>query len=385
MGGFLQAILQGVGKTGSEAAEGRLDAEDRKLKLLQSQLGLQELQQRLKTGAAPQFVGSHADPSGNLFNTTRDPFSGILTDRPGGKEYKPPKAKYADLKQDKEGKWWGLNTETQKMEMVPGQGEYKPAAKVSAQAKVDPIISAQIGKPPDPGKFPQGEEDPQYKLAAKKWGVQAETIKTRMASSAAEARGKAYGEYRPGAFITPEGDTVSAFYGDAIKKGYVPFAPGFQAMSRTVQIGEMQGASSKLRSAINALGPDDAFTSEAVFQLRHAAATDDPKTFALILDNAMAASLNEHQQDYLIWLQQMGERVLSLRNVAGMGQGAQDLRAAIQATLPGISSGTKEFALKRLDAVDNQVNILGSGIPKTHINTQGGKGKGTQDDPIVIP
>jgi hypothetical protein len=235
---------------------------------------------------------------------------------------------------------------------------------------VDPIIIAQIGKPPDPASFPKGDQDPAYQAKAKQWGVRAETVKERMANSSAEARGKAYGEYRPGAFITPEGETVSDFYGDAISKGYTPFAPGFQAMSRNVQIGEMQSASGKLRSAINALEPEDAFTPEAVLQLKRASATDDPKVFSAMIDNALAASLNDRQQDYLVWLQQMGERVLSLRNVAGMGAGAQDLRAAIQSTLPGLTSGTKQLALKRLDAVDNQVNILGRGIPKTNINTQ---------------
>jgi len=47
VGGFLQSVLQGIGKTGSEAAEGRLDAEDRKLKMLQSQMQLADVQRRL--------------------------------------------------------------------------------------------------------------------------------------------------------------------------------------------------------------------------------------------------------------------------------------------------------------------------------------------------
>jgi hypothetical protein len=95
---------------------------------------------------------------------------------------------------------------------------------------------------------------------------------------------------------------------------------------------------------------------------------DDHNVFTSIVNNLAASATNERQRDYLMWLQQMGERVLSLRNVGGMGQGAQDLREAIQATLPGITSGSKEFALKKLTGVDNQIRILGRGVPHTSIN-----------------
>jgi hypothetical protein len=298
------------------------------------------------------------------------PLSPEQKEKVGGLQPTSPKAKYLDLKQDASGKWWGLNAETQKMEMVPGQEGFKPAPKISAMGKVDPIITAQIGKPPDPTVYPKGEDDPIYKAKAKLWGVEAETIKTRMASAAAEARGKAYGTYRPGAYITPEGELVSSFAGPAIEKGYVPAPQGFQAMSKQAQFQEMSNASGNLRHAIEALQPGDAFSPDQVAKLNLAARAPDEGVFTAIVSNLASSTTNERQQDYLIWLQQMGERILSLRNVAGMGQGAQDLRAAIQATLPNISSGTKEFALKRLDAVDNQITLLQRGIPKVSgINT----------------
>lgn len=247
--------------------------------------------------------------------------------------------------------------------------------------KTDPIIAAQVGPYPDPARYPQGEDDPQYRVATKKWGIEAETVKNRIASAAAEARGKAYGEFRPGAFIDQQGNIQSGFWGDAIRRGLIPYQPGFQSLTRTQQIVEMQGASSKLRSAIDALQPEDAFSPTAVIQLRAAAGAGDESAFREVINNALAGTLNERQMNYLLWLQQMGERVLSLRNVAGMGQGAQDLRAAIQATLPGITSGSKQFALKRLDAVDNQINILGRGIPRTNIN-MGGPGAAPSAAPM---
>lgn len=238
--------------------------------------------------------------------------------------------------------------------------------------KVDPIIAAQIGPRPSPEAYPKGEKDPAYTMAVKKWGVDAETVKNRIASAAASARGQAYGAFRAGPYITPSGDLVTAYAGDAIKQGFVPYTAGFQAMSRTQQIAEMQGASYQLRTAINNLGEDDAFSTAQVFMLRAAAnqlnTNGNPTLFSSMISNLAASSLNEKQQDYVIWIQQMGERILSLRNVAGMGQGAQDLREAIQSTLPGFTSGTKQFAMRKLDAVDNQIRILGRGIPNPRVN-----------------
>ena len=43
MGGLLQSVLQGIGRTGADVAGGRLEAQDRQLKMLQSQMALNEL------------------------------------------------------------------------------------------------------------------------------------------------------------------------------------------------------------------------------------------------------------------------------------------------------------------------------------------------------
>jgi hypothetical protein len=66
-----------------------------------------------------------------------------------------------------------------------------------------------------------------------------------------------------------------------------------------------------------------------------------------------------------VWATQLNERALSLRNIAGMGQGAQDLRQAIKQTLASAGSGNKRIMLKQQDALDNQVAKLRHGQPKT--------------------
>ena len=386
---LLTCILGGLGRGGNEFAEARSANEQEKRQKLEQQFKMQqfkmqmeELNQRLATGKAPQYSGSYQTPTGQEVSRMRDPLTGKMSEVPGGQGRVPnppaTKAKYADLKQDAKGKWWGLNTQTQQMEQIPGQDEFKAAPKVTAGGKVNPIITAQIGKPPDASAYPKGEDDPVYKAKMKQWGVQAETVANRMA----QQRGIGYNFSKIGTWINQDGELVPATSGQALAGGFVQPAPGFQALSKQAQFQEMNNASGKLRSAIQALEPGDAFSPEQVAKLSLAAKSPDVGTFSAIVSNMASSTLNEHQQDYLIWLQQMGERILSLRNVAGMGQGAQDLRSAIQATLPNISSGTKEFALKRLDAVDNQINLLQKGIPKVSRIT-GNQGGRTQRSIVV--
>lgn len=272
------------------------------------------------------------------------------------------------------------------------------AAQISASGKgntglgkIDPIIAAQIGPPPDPSKFPQGQSDPGFQAQMKLWGVKAETVKNRMASAGAIARGQAFGLNRVGGYITPDGQLVTATGGQAIQQGMVPAAPGFNAMSKQAQFGEMNTASSKLRTAITALQPGDAFTPAAVAQMNLAMRAEDAGTLSTITNNLMASGLNERQQDYAVWLTQMAERVLSLRNIAGMGQGAEDMRRAIQATLPNVASGNKQLALKKLDAVDQQIGQLYKGIPKVSMNQGRASagvvkwGRDAQGNPVRLP
>lgn len=113
MGGFLTALLQSVGRTGNEAAEGqdiakrsRFEEEDRKLKLLQSQLGLNEVQQRMGAtqqrmteGRAPKVIATYRAPDGKMHNMMQDPMTGSISDQvaPGPGEQSALGQKQADL------------------------------------------------------------------------------------------------------------------------------------------------------------------------------------------------------------------------------------------------------------------------------------------------
>lgn len=369
------SILQGLGNFGSDIGKGAgiVSDENRQnaraqLEQLQAKMQLAEFQQRLKEFQARQQAEQQKQP-GPLRKAVEAAMKRPLTDdeaeRLFGIQPPTPKAKYSSMRYDEKGKLWGLNNETGMEEPVPSKGDFNAPKKAIASplGKVNPIVAAQIGKPPDPAKYPQGEDDPAYKGAMKLWGIEAEKISTRMAQSGAAARGAAYQLNRVGNYITPDGELVTATGGEAIKNGYVGAAPGFQAMSKQAQFGEIKSASTKLRDSITALQPGDAFSAPQVIQMLRAMQAPDQGSLSATVNNLMASGLNDRQQDYVIWLSQMAERILSIRSIAGMGQGAEDLRRAIQATIPNVASGSKEFALKRLDAVDNQITQLYRGIP----------------------
>lgn len=411
--------MQGGGRAGGDFAEGKQANLDQQTKMQQWKLQSQEIQQRLgmeqtkeKTELAPQVVHTYRGSDGKMHNLVRNPLDGKITDQAveGATQMSPDQQKLTDAQQalgrdltpDEKAILVGVASKPsgaqESIKMVngvpvgierggkiitPGGPGWTPQDdttfkqsveayhKATAQksgSKVNPIISAQIGKPPDASVYPGGEDDPVYKAKMKRWGIEAETITNRMA----QQRGISYNMSRPGAYVTPEGELVTATASQAMQSGYIPATPAFNAMSKNAQFNEMQGASGKLRDAVGALEPGDAFNAQQVAQLNLAMKAPDEHVFGSVLSNLAASGLNDRQQDYVLWLQQMGERILSLRNVAGMGQGAQDLRAAIQATLPGINSGSKEFALKKLDAVDNQIKLLRGGIPKVSGMNTGG-------------
>jgi hypothetical protein len=174
MGALLQSILGGIGRSGNEAAEARSANQAEKQKQQELQFKLQqfksqmdELNQRLAAGKAPQYVGSYQAPTGQRINTERNPLTGALSDSPGGQQRLPAaanKPKYADLKQAADGKWWGLNNETQKMEPIPGQDEFKAVQK--PQNRDDRYIAIQAKKN---SRTPLTKDEQDYESAYDLW------------------------------------------------------------------------------------------------------------------------------------------------------------------------------------------------------------------------
>lgn len=149
--------------------------------------------------------------------------------------------------------------------------------------------------------------------------------------------------------------------GDAIKGGMSGAVQGTKNLSRTQQIQDIQYSSTQLRKAIQNVEP---FTPGQIAKMQVALTSNDEKMISTQWGALANDALSPAQQDLTIWLKNINERALSLRNIAGQGQGAQDTRNAIRSLLPNLASGNKDLMFKQLDAFDNQTGILARGIPK---------------------
>lgn len=243
--------------------------------------------------------------------------------------------------------------------IAASQGRGVQAAQINAQNKTPTEIALRI-------RADQGDADAQRVLDRMQQDKLAQQT----------ARGYAFKAFTPLPEIDENGNMRYDWAKNAIAQGNAPAAQGVSVMSKQAQFSEMKSASQKFRSAIQGL--DREFTPDQIAKLQLAQRAPDEGVVRNITDSILGdQNLTPAQQDYVIWHNQMMERILSLRNVAGMGQGAQDLRSAIQATVPGPKSGSKEFSLKKMDAVDNQINLLSRGIP--------GMGKGAGGGGINAP
>lgn len=149
---------------------------------------------------------------------------------------------------------------------------------------------------------------------------------------------------------------------DAIKQGLSSAPQGAKNLSKVKQIEDIEFSSQKLRAAVNGL--DRPFNPEQIAKLQVALQSDDEGAVHTQISALANDALTSKQQDFVLWVKHINERALSLRNIAGQGQGAQDTRNAIRALLPGAATGNVPMMNKMLDAFDNQVSILKSGIPR---------------------
>jgi hypothetical protein len=239
------------------------------------------------------------------------------------------------------------------------------------QLRLDPIIADQVGAPPNPDNYKLGRSDPAYGKALKTYGEEAEAIKKRMMAAGRIAGAEANFEYRTVEKMDADGNIYYDFVKNAIAKGEGSASMGTKLRPKQAQMKDIETASTKARESIQNLKPGD-FSPSQVLKLQKAMSEEDAGMAHTLLQNMAMNSTTEAQQDFIIWITQLNERAMSLRNIAGMGAGAQDLRNAIRAMLPGLASGNTKMMLKQLDAFDQQVKVLEEGVPSPG---KGGAGK----------
>lgn len=205
---------------------------------------------------------------------------------------------------------------------------------------------------------------------ARDWKSRAEQANAaylKQQEDVAAARGAAYGKGRYSAYLDEQGNLITTSNGDAAARHLTPATGGTKAMSQLAQISDIRQGSDALRKAILD-NKGTQFSPDAVAKLTVAMNEQDPTLARNEFKNLASSNLTPAQQDLVTALAQMNERVLSVRNIAGMGQGSEQTRNAILSTVPNITSGNTSLALKQLDAVNNLIDNLARGIPGVNVN-----------------
>jgi hypothetical protein len=144
---------------------------------------------------------------------------------------------------------------------------------------------------------------------------------------------------------------------------YMPAGQGASAMSKDALFQDLHYNIQTARNAINALDELNAPTRAALsFALRD---TDTKSAMQTFLAGALGTQLTPQQQEAVQALALLNENAMSLRSLGGMGQGSEEMRSAIRATLPGGKSASKGYAIKQLEKFENVVNRLERGVPGT--------------------
>lgn len=269
-----------------------------------------------------------------------------------------------------------FNTQMSKMGLTDAQTD-KIRDMLMGRFEVDPWVAAVAGSPALSGQKVSAQ---QYQnigkvLSAKgiqikdlgtdgMWAVDRIGNKIHEVSAVAPsvARAQMYAMLRPVQAITPEGNLSWMTAGQAIGQGAAPAGAGASALSKQAQMSDIKVASQNVRQAINSL--ENPLSPSTIAELTMAARSTDPSVFHTEVDSLLGSQqLTSDQQNFLVWMAQLHERAMSLRNIAGMGQASDKLRDAIIATLPSAKSANRELMTRQLDAFDNMVGNLERGIP----------------------
>lgn len=255
--------------------------------------------------------------------------------------------------------------------------------------EVDPWIAAVSGDPTIAGQKISAQQFQNINKVMQAKGIQIKDLGTEglwavdrignkihqvSAVAPSVARAQMYAMLRPVQAITPEGDLSWMTAGNAIAQGAAPAASGVQAMAKGAQVTDIYSGIASMKSAIAAL-PEDELSLDQITKLQAILREPDDSLRETLWTNFMGSQrLSPEEQNFVVALQQLRERALSVRNLASMGVGSDQQRAAVLNSLPGLLSGNKQMMEKQLNAFTNFLDNLATGVPKIAGHRAGGGG-----------
>jgi hypothetical protein len=171
---------------------------------------------------------------------------------------------------------------------------------------------------------------------------------------------------------------------------YVPAHEGDLARQKGAMFQDIQNNVDRTGETIKQLKAEGGFTPEMQAKILVAMRAEDPEnTLAQMLATGALGELTPTQRLFMIRSQQLAENAMVMRGILGAGQGSDDVRRAIQRTLPSLLGPDTDYAEQQLEAFNNTLINLHLGVNKIALNADprtpvGGGGKpGTPGKPIV--
>jgi hypothetical protein len=141
---------------------------------------------------------------------------------------------------------------------------------------------------------------------------------------------------------------------------FMPASSGQKVINQKTFIADIHGATNSLRASIDRM-PE--LTPDTAAQVAMVMKSSNPRSAWDSWFKAGASdTLTPEQIDYVTDLVQLQENAMAMRSVLGAGQGSDELRAAIRATVPGASTPSKAYAYSQLDKLEDQLNRLSRGV-----------------------
>lgn len=189
------------------------------------------------------------------------------------------------------------------------------------------------------------------------------------ASQLARERGEGYNDSRPVNVIdTTTGASTSVHFSDFMKEPnrYIVASEYDKWSPRVNMLEDLRGSSRIVRDSINTLKAEGGFDFEGDVRTAIFKAMSDahPKTaIDQLVATGSLAGLSQDQQKYVMATASMIEQAMGMRTILGAGQGSDDVRNAIVATIPSLLTPSPEFALGQMDMFDGTLERVHRMIP----------------------
>jgi hypothetical protein len=193
---------------------------------------------------------------------------------------------------------------------------------------------------------------------------------TAKSAAAGEARYGTFAKYGPMEVIDTEDNnklkTISKKeWADSQSKNpnkYVESKSYEKVAKPTAILADMQTTIDRFKTDLGAMKGDfsPSFLAKMSYLMR---STNPQSAVSNFMDSSAAKMLSPDEQQYAVDLNQIAENAMAMRSVLGAGQGSEDLRRAIGNTVPNPRTPSKAYAIKQLEAYENQVQRLGRGLP----------------------